>query len=731
MVTWSGGQVTLYLSKDGYSSLSEDDVRFGPSFVVADIKESTVDSTTYPNYTVGKNWVNGTIPKSVGVAGGKYFMKAFDGSSATVAVSDMYFNITAAFEISPNSGPGLAPITVNGYSLPPNDYVNVSYYNGTIWKTIENFVTADVNGRVSYVMQAPDLGQVTPSGINSSYYTTIIFRVVMNSTGQTFSSTFNEYRRGLIQVRSESQKITLSGGGIFGNNTIYIVYGLFVRVLGELTVVGKWFTPGNIRIYWDDTSMIGTFTANGTGVFNATVTIPITSEGEHNVTIRDSTVKFVLRVRCYPVLDTTPPVGVAGPDLTVNEDATVSFNGFGSTDNKAITSYKWTFVDGSSKTLYGVNPEYVFQNPGVYHVTLNVTDIGGNSATDGVVVTVLDITKPVAEAGPDHTVDEDTWITLNGSLSTDNVGISLYTWTIVGPANWMLTSVIVNNYFSKPGVYTVTLNVSDAAGNWDTDWLTVTVSDITSPIAEAGINQTIAEGGTVVFSGVYSTDNVGVVWYEWDFGDGRSGSGMITNHTYENPGNYTVSLTVFDQAGNNSTGTTFITVLRDTDRDSIPDIYDSDADGDGIPNAWETAHGLDPLNATDAYLDNDGDGIINLREYLGNTDPNNFFSPLQLWVVAVTAIPVIAIAVALFYVSRTSKVSKEEYIEREVAKFEKQFPDVKELNPSYYSWKTAEIRQEAEKQFDELTKTGYIVVAKTPIGKRLKLKKKKPGEPAK
>jgi len=489
-------------------------------------------------------------------------------------------------------------------------------------------------------------------------------------------------------------------------------------------MVGQWFNPGSIRIYWDDATLIGTATANGTGIFNATVTIPITSEGDHNVTIRDSTVKFVLRVRCYPVLDTTPPVANAGPDLTVNEDATFSFNGLGSTDNKAITSYKWTFVDGSPKTLVGVDPEYVFHNPGVYYVTLNVTDIGGNSNTDVVKVTVLDITKPVAEAGLNHTVNEDTWITFNGSLSTDNVGVSLYVWNIVGTENSTLTGMIVENFFTKPGVYTVTLNVSDAAGNWGTDELTVTVLDITSPFAEAGANQTISEGGTVVFNGCYSTDNVGVVRYEWDFGDGSTGSGMIINRTYESPGNYTVSLTVFDQAGNNNTDTTFITVLRDTDRDSIPDIYDSDADGDGMLNVWETAHGLDPLNATDAYLDNDGDGIINLREYLDNTDPNNFFSPLKLWVVAVTAIPIIVIAIAIFYVLRTSKVSKEEYIEKEVAKFEKQFPDVKELNPSYYSWKTAEIRQEAEKQYDELTKTGYTMVTKTSIWKRRKPKKK-------
>ena len=48
-----------------------------------------------------------------------------------------------------------------------------------------------------------------------------------------------------------------------------------------------------------------------------------------------------------------------------------------------------------------------------------------------------------------------------------------------------------------------------------------------------------------------------------------------------------------------------------------------DADSDGIPNGWEQAHGLDPLNPDDAAADNDGDGMSNLQEYLAGTDLND------------------------------------------------------------------------------------------------------------
>ena len=47
-----------------------------------------------------------------------------------------------------------------------------------------------------------------------------------------------------------------------------------------------------------------------------------------------------------------------------------------------------------------------------------------------------------------------------------------------------------------------------------------------------------------------------------------------------------------------------------------------DSDGDGMPDAWETQHGLDPQNGEDGALDSDGDGYTNVEEYLNGTDPN-------------------------------------------------------------------------------------------------------------
>lgn len=54
-----------------------------------------------------------------------------------------------------------------------------------------------------------------------------------------------------------------------------------------------------------------------------------------------------------------------------------------------------------------------------------------------------------------------------------------------------------------------------------------------------------------------------------------------------------------------------------------------DSDGDGLPDSWELAHGLNPNDPTDADQDTDGDGLTNRLEYIAGTDPQNSASTLR------------------------------------------------------------------------------------------------------
>lgn len=77
------------------------------------------------------------------------------------------------------------------------------------------------------------------------------------------------------------------------------------------------------------------------------------------------------------------------------------------------------------------------------------------------------------------------------------------------------------------------------------------VDDNLPPVARfAASPNPAALGATVAFDGSASNDPDGaIVSYEWDFGDGTSGSGATPTHVYTKPGDYLVRLTVTDDAG--------------------------------------------------------------------------------------------------------------------------------------------------------------------------------------
>ncbi|UCG69209.1 MAG: right-handed parallel beta-helix repeat-containing protein [Thermoplasmata archaeon] len=90
------------------------------------------------------------------------------------------------------------------------------------------------------------------------------------------------------------------------------------------------------------------------------------------------------------VADNIKPVADAGEDLLLTEGTECTFNAEKCSDNNAIEKYEWTIENGISPvTLEGMNPKYLFKNPGTYSVTLNVTDFAGNWAIDEIEITVL------------------------------------------------------------------------------------------------------------------------------------------------------------------------------------------------------------------------------------------------------------------------------------------------------------------------------------------------------
>ncbi|MEZ5552745.1 MAG: PKD domain-containing protein [Pseudomonadales bacterium] len=122
--------------------------------------------------------------------------------------------------------------------------------------------------------------------------------------------------------------------------------------------------------------------------------------------------------------------------------------------------------------------------------------------------------------------------------------------------------------YTATGTYTLSLTVTDNAGQTDIATTTVDVQANDPPVpdlvAPAVADESFATGGlwTVDFDATGSSDDFGIFSYEWDFGDGTTGSGAEVSHDYGATGSYEVTLTITDNAGQAvSTSTTVEVVL--------------------------------------------------------------------------------------------------------------------------------------------------------------------------
>jgi parallel beta-helix repeat protein len=286
------------------------------------------------------------------------------------------------------------------------------------------------------------------------------------------------------------------------------------------------------------------------------------------LTVADSATDTVVVQHVVREDTADPSPVVTNGDRTVYTGEEVAFDGSNSYDDVGITSYEWAFGDGTNAT--GPTATNTFTDPSgddPYEVTLAVTDRRGNTSRTTVNVTVVDPsddgTAPVADAGSDRHAVADRRVTLDGSGSTDDIGIERYEWDIGNDGSVDATGVTPSLRFRDTGTVPVELTVTDGGGNTDTDMVSVTVTetDTRPPVADAGPDKRLRTNQSTVFDGSGSADDSGVITsYKWDMGDGTVHYGETVTHAYSAAGTYTVTLTVTDANGFTASETTTVVV---------------------------------------------------------------------------------------------------------------------------------------------------------------------------
>ena len=377
-VSFSGSQFYLLLSQDGLSQVSSGDIRYTPLFNVADVMATATitqvpGSTLFPGgWTIGQGWVNGSTP--LNVAGGTFYIKAFDGAVAALAVTQG-FPVSASITVAPTTGAGGTQLTISGNAFPANALVNLTYLNPVTGAhvLINNLTQAGSLGEFTYPFLAPDILGLTVNvaGDNVPPASNVIqFEATENATAAFYTANYLEMQRGLLQIGEPNPPGPAPGSlqnatGVYGNLTRFdltpTIPGTTISVgVGKsLRIVGNWFFPGAVTLRWDnaiDVTPSGT-TANQTGYFNTTLTVPATGVGSHNVTIIDSgVVTFVVFVNVVPSITVSPTSGPIGTVVTVEGfgfpasagttvyNATVTFSGFTSDRNGSLTDAAGHFI---------------------------------------------------------------------------------------------------------------------------------------------------------------------------------------------------------------------------------------------------------------------------------------------------------------------------------------------------------------------------------------------------
>jgi len=213
----------------------------------------------------------------------------------------------------------------------------------------------------------------------------------------------------------------------------------------------------------------------------------------NNINFRFALLLFILLVFSCDVdksrVPNIAPTANAGLDQSVKEQTIVSLYGSGNDSDGSIESYHWSQTSGNPVVFFNSNSNTaVFTSPIVTTITylsfeLTVTDNGGLSTTDSVVVTVTPINAaPIADAGLDQSVNEQSTVTLYGSGTDSDGSIESYSWSQTAGISVSFSEHTSNTLnFTAPMVETNSylsfeLTVTDNEGMTSTDSVVVIIN---------------------------------------------------------------------------------------------------------------------------------------------------------------------------------------------------------------------------------------------------------------
>ena len=251
----------------------------------------------------------------------------------------------------------------------------------------------------------------------------------------------------------------------------------------------------------------------------------------------------------------TPPKAVMTAPTKACVGAPVSLSASQSSDSLSDhLTYRWDFGDGAVGE--GADVTHAYAKGGTYRIKL-VADDGRQTtcSTNDMIQAIGVNSPPAAKAQQTATAcayhgNQPLDVKFSGASSSDPDGnVLTYHWDF-GDKTSVVEGAQVSHVYQKGGKYTATLTVDDGLGTaCSTATTTVPVVANHAPtITVKPIAGCMQE--PLNFDGGAATDVDGdALTYTWDFGDGRTGTGVTARHTYQKNGVYHVRVSVNDGSG--------------------------------------------------------------------------------------------------------------------------------------------------------------------------------------
>lgn len=212
------------------------------------------------------------------------------------------------------------------------------------------------------------------------------------------------------------------------------------------------------------------------------------------------------------------------------------------------TSWEWKFGNGNSSTSQ--NPSTIYSNSGFKTITLIVSD--GTNADTVIKQNHIEVfaTPDVDFTASPKTECEPITVDFTDQSTPGSGTLDSWTWDFPGgdPGNSGSPNPTGITY-SQCGSYNVTLIVTNSKGCQDFATKSDFIQATCIPEADFISQDTFGCQVPHTANFIDSSETNASMNYNWDFGDGNTGTGPKPSHTYQNTGLYDVTLDVITPSG--------------------------------------------------------------------------------------------------------------------------------------------------------------------------------------